>query len=253
LGKPIDTLAAEACSRQRQRMVKFLFVPGAWLGGWCWRDVAADLEAAGHSAVCPTLTGLGERAHLLSPEIGLETHVADILGVLEFQDLRDVVLVGHSYGGTVITAVAEQASRRIRRLVYLDASVPRDGQSNNDVVGPEIAAQLRLAAKSSGGGWRVPPAAYVLERPAAALRPWIEQRLTPHPLRCFEEPVQLGSTDTAALPRAFLRTSLQSPLYTNLIDRAREAGWYCRDLKGGHYPMFTEPQAVAAALAELPQ
>jgi len=234
-------------------MRTFLFVPGAWLGGWCWRHVTAALEAGGHTTVCATLTGLGERAHLLNPEIGLETHVRDILGVLEFQDLRDVVLVGHSYGGTVITAVAEQAAGRIRRLVYLDASVPRDGQSNNDVVGPEIAAQLRSAAKAGGEGWRVPPAAYVLERPAAALRPWIEQRLTPHPLRCFEEPVRLGSTAAAALPRAFLRTSLQSPLYTDLIAGAREAGWYCRDLEGGHYPMFTEPQAVAAALAELPQ
>ncbi len=234
-------------------MPTFLFVPGAWLGGWCWRDVAAILEPRGYSVVRATLTGLGERAHLLSPEIGLQMHVADILGLLHCQDLSDVVLVGHSYGGTVITAVAEQAPQRIRRLVYLDASVPRDGQTNNDVVGPKIAAELRSAAKSQGDGWQVPPAAYVVERLAETLRPWVEQRLRPHPLRCFEEPVQLRSTEAASLPRAFLRTSLQSPLYADLIDRARRAGWYCRDLQGGHYPMFTEPRLVAAALAELPE
>jgi pimeloyl-ACP methyl ester carboxylesterase len=230
----------------------FLFVAGAWLGGWCWRDVRAALEARGDRVIGATLTGLGERAHLLSREIGLETHVGDILGLLHTRDLSDVVLVGHSYGGTVITAVAEQAPPRIRRLVYLDASVPLDGQTNNDVVGPEIAGALRSAAAASGDGWLVPPAAYVVERLAPALRPWVAERLKPHPLRCFEEPVRLGSRDAAALPRSFLRTSLQSPLYAHLIDRARRAGWHCRDLQGGHYPMFTEPRLVAAALGELP-
>jgi pimeloyl-ACP methyl ester carboxylesterase len=230
----------------------FLFVPGAWLGGWCWRDVAAPLQAGDHTVVCPTLTGLGERAHLLSPQIGLQTHIADIVGLLHYRDLNGVTLVGHSYGGTVITAVAEQVPERIRRLVYLDASVPRDGESNNDVIGPEMAAQLRSSAMSGGEGWRVPPARYVGERLSDAIRPWVEARLTPHPLLCFDEPVQLRSSAAAALPRAFIRSSLQSDLYTRLIDRARAAAWYCRDLKGGHYPMLTEPQAVAAALSELP-
>ena len=124
-------------------MSTFLFVPGAWLGGWCWRDVAGVLEARGHRTICATLTGLGERAHLVSREIGLEMHVADVLGLLHYQDLSDVVLVGHSYGGTVVTAAAEQAPHRLRRLVYLDASVPQDGQTNNDVVGPLIAGELR--------------------------------------------------------------------------------------------------------------
>jgi pimeloyl-ACP methyl ester carboxylesterase len=233
-------------------MPMFLFVPGAWLGGWCWRDVAPALQAGDHGVVCPTLTGLGERAHLLSPQIGLQTHIADIVGVLHYHDLNGVTLVGHSYGGTVITAVAEQVPERIRRLVYLDASVPRDGESNNDVIGPEMAAQLRSSAMSGGEGWRVPPARYVGERLSDAMRPWVEARLTPHPLLCFDEPVQLRSSAAAALPRAFIRSSLQSDLYKGLIDRARAAGWYCRDLKGGHYPMFTEPQAVAAALSELP-
>jgi pimeloyl-ACP methyl ester carboxylesterase len=233
-------------------MPTFLFVPGAWLGGWCWRDVAPHLQSGGHAAIFATLTGLGERAHLLSRQIGLQTHVADIVGLLHYRDVKGVTLVGHSYGGTVITAVAEQVPERIRGLVYLDASVPRDGESNNDVIGPEMAAQLRSSAMSDGEGWRVPPARYVAERLSGAIRPWVEARLTPHPLLCFDEPVQLRSNAAAALPRAFIRSSLQSDLYQRLIDRARAAGWYCRDLKGGHYPMLTEPEAVAAALSELP-
>jgi pimeloyl-ACP methyl ester carboxylesterase len=233
-------------------MPTFLFVPGAWLGGWCWREVATDLRAGGHTVIAATLTGLGERAHLLSPLIGLRTHVADVVGLLRYRDLHEVILIGHSYGGTVITAVAEQAPDRIQRLVYLDASVPGDGESNNDVIGPEMAAQLRAAAMSAGEGWHVPPAPYVVTGLSDALRPWVEERLTPHPLRAFDDPVDLRSAEAAALKRAFIRSSLQSTLYERLINRAREAGWYCRDLKGGHYPMLTEPHAVAAALTELP-
>jgi len=232
-------------------MSTFLLVPGAWLGGWCWRDVAADLRAAGHTVIGATLTGLGERAHLLSREIDLETHVSDIVGIFHYQDLHDVNLVGHSYGGTVITAVAERVPERIRRLVYLDASVPRDGESNDDVIGPTMAAQLRASAVAGGDGWRVPPAPYVTERLSDhPLRSWVAARLKPHPLRPFGEPVQLRSRAAAALPRAFIQTT-QSDLYNGLIARAREAGWYCREIGGGHYAMFTQPKVVAAALKEL--
>ncbi len=232
-------------------MAAFLLVPGAWLGGWCWRDVAPRLEAGGHTVIAATLTGLGERAHLLRPDIGLDTHVADIMGLLHHQDLNDVTLVGHSYGGTVITAVAEQVPDRIRRLVYLDAAVPRDGESNNDVIGPEPAAALQAAADLDGNGWRVPPAVSVGDGLPEALRCWVAARLTPHPLRPFGEPVSVCSQAAATLPRAFIRTSTQSVLYAELMGRARKAGWSCRDLEGGHYPMFTQPQRLAAALAEV--
>jgi len=231
-------------------MSTYVLVPGAWLGGWCWRDVAASLRRAGHDVIAATLTGLGDRAHLLSREIGLETHVADILGVLRFGDLENVILVGHSYGGTVITAAAERMPERIARLVYLDASVPHDGQSNNDVFGPDMANELRSWAQSKGDGWRVPPASYVTERMSGPLRAWVGERLAPHPWRCFEERVHLRSKDAASLPRAFIRTTA-SDLYDRLIKEARQAGWYCRELEGGHYAMLTQPQAVAAALNEL--
>jgi hypothetical protein len=139
---------------------------------------------------------------------------------------------------------------RIGRLVYLDASVPHDGQSNNDVIGAAMAAELRSWAQSKGDGWCVPPASYVTERMSEPLRSWVGERLAPHPWRCFEERVQLGSKDAASLPRAFIRTTA-SDLYDRLINEARQAGWHCRELGGGHYAMLTEPQAVAAALNEL--
>jgi len=199
-----------------------------------------------------TLTGLGERAHLLSPEINLNTHVSDTVALFHYRDLHEVTLVGHSYGGTVITAVAERVQDRIRRLVYLDASVPRDGESNDDVIGPTMAAQLRASAVSDGDGWRVPPAPYVTERLSDhLLRSWVEARLKPHPLRPFAEPVQLRSREAAALPRAFIQTT-QSNLYNDLIARAREAGWYSCEIRGGHYAMFTQPKIVASALTQLP-
>jgi pimeloyl-ACP methyl ester carboxylesterase len=232
-------------------MATFLLVPGAWLGGWCWRDVAASLRASGHTVLCPTLTGLGERAHLLSREIALETHVADIVGLSHYRDLCSVILIGHSYGGTVTSAVAEWVPDRIGRLVYLDASVPRDGESNNDVIGLTMAAQLRSLAVSGGDGWIVPPPDYVVALLPETLRSWVGERLTPHPLRPFDDPVCLVSPAAAALPRAFIR-STRSDLYDGLINRAREAGWYCREIGGGHYPMFTQPEAVASALKELP-
>lgn len=198
-----------------------------------------------------TLTGLGERAHLLCPDIGLDTHVADIVDLLDQHDLNGVTLVGHSYGGTVITAVAERAPDRIRRLVYLDAATPCDGESNNDVIGPKLAAELRAAAESNGDGWRVPPPDSVGDGLPEALRLWVKERLTPHPLRLFGQSVSVRSQAAAALPRTFIRTSMQSVLYAALMERARKAGWSCRELNGGHYPMFTEPQLVASALAEL--
>jgi pimeloyl-ACP methyl ester carboxylesterase len=231
----------------------FLLVPGAWLGGWCWRHVASDLRADGHKVISATLTGLGERAHLLSPDIELDTHISDIVALFEYRNLHDVILVGHSYGGTVITAVAERTADRIRRLVYLDASVPRDGESNDDVIGPTMAAQLRASAVAEGDGWRVPPAPYVLQRLAQhPLQEWVAARLKPHPLRPFGEPVRVRSPQAAALSRAFIQTT-QSDLYRGLMSRAREAGWHCREIGGGHYAMITEPKMVAAALNELPR
>jgi len=119
-------------------MATFVLVPGAWLGGWCWRDVARLVREAGHDAVAITLTGLAERAHLLTPAVGLDTHMEDVVRTLVGEDLHDVVLVGHSYGGTVTTVAAGRVPERLRGLVYLDATIPTNGRSNNDVLPPTM-------------------------------------------------------------------------------------------------------------------
>jgi pimeloyl-ACP methyl ester carboxylesterase len=230
----------------------FVLVPGAWLGGWCWRDVASSLRAAGHDAIAVTLTGLGERAHLLTPDTGLQTHVSDLIAVLRFRDLHGVTLVSHSYGGMVITAAVEQEAERVKRLVYLDASVPQDGESNADVLGTEMARRIRESARHAGDGWRVPPPSIADWHLPASLSAWVEHRLTPHPLRSIEEPVHLQSRAAAAIERVFLRSSTQSLLYGRLMERSRRSGWHCQNLGGGHYPMLSAPDVVASALLELP-
>ena len=160
-------------------MATFVLVHGGWAGGWQWREVASLLRAAGHEVFTPTLTGLGERVHLASPDVGLDTHIQDILMVLAYEELRDVILVGYSYSGMVITGVAERAPERLAHLVYLDAYVPRDGESLLDMLGPDAAAFIEQAAQAHGDGWRIPH-----DPPDAPRR-------TPHPLKTGQQPVSL--------------------------------------------------------------
>jgi len=228
-------------------MATFILVPGAWLGGWCWDDVAQLLRAAGHGVITVTLTGLAERAHLLTTEIGLDTHVGDVADILVGEDLGDAILVGHSYGGTVIASLAERVPERLRCLVFLDASVPDDGQSNNDTLPPELVAMIRESAHRGGDGWRVPPPAPTDWRLDEELR----ARLTPHPLRSLEQPAALRSAASRRVRRAFLRTSPPTSFYQQILERARVDGWYWRELEGGHYAMITAPLVVATALIEL--
>ena len=145
-------------------MATYLLVHGGWHGGWCWRRVASILREASHEVFTPTLTGLGERAHLLSPEIDLDTHIRDIMGVLKYEDLHDLILVGHSYAGMIITAIAEQAPERLAHLVYLDACIPKNGESLIDVIGPDFAATFHERVQAEGEGWRQPPEALLTKQ-----------------------------------------------------------------------------------------
>lgn len=138
-------------------MATFVIVHGAWSGGHAWRKVRPLLRAAGHEVFTPALTGLGERAHLANPDVDLDTHLGDVVGVLEYEDLHQVVLVGHSYGGVVITGVADRLASRLAELVYLDAEVPEDGQSEYDLLPPDERATYEEMARASEGGWRIPP------------------------------------------------------------------------------------------------
>jgi pimeloyl-ACP methyl ester carboxylesterase len=233
-------------------MATFVLVHGAWHGGWCWRRVATPLRAAGHEVLTPTLTGLGERAHLAQPSVDLETHVQDVLAVLEYEAVADAVLVGHSYGGVVGTVVADRAAARLARLVYLDAPVPRDGQCGLDLVAPAAAADFRARAQA-GDGWRMAPntpAALGLVAPADVA--WAAPRLTPQPLATFAQPARLTGA-VERVPRAYIFCAPARPgsRLPDFAAQARAAGWAYHEVATGHDAMISAPDAVVAALLDI--
>jgi len=232
-------------------MATYVLVHGAWHGGWCWKKVAPLLRAAGHDIFTPTLTGLGERVHLLTPAVGLDTHIQDIVNLLVYEDLREVVLVGHSYGGMVVSGVAEQATERLAHLVYLDAFVPWEGQSLLDLMGATQAATVRERAARAGDGWGVPPLPLELFGVTEAVDlAWAGARLGRQPLRTFEQPLPLTGA-AAALPRTYLHCTAWVG-FTESADRARrEPGWRVHELATGHDAMITAPQALADRLLDV--
>jgi pimeloyl-ACP methyl ester carboxylesterase len=170
-------------------MATFVLVHGAWHGGWCWKKVIPFLEKAGHEVYAPTLTGLAERAAELSPAIGLETHIQDIVSLLEEKNLHGVILVGHSYSGMVITGVVDAVPERIAHLVYLDTFVPRNGESMADV-SPLVIRLLRKQAQAHGDGWRVDShGTYGVTTEPDRSR--VLRSVTPQPLKTFEQPLHL--------------------------------------------------------------
>lgn len=236
-------------------MATYVLVHGGGHGGWCYQRVARLLRAAGHEVYTPTLTGLGERSHLLSTDINLDTHITDVVNVLEFEDLRGVILVGHSYGGMVITGIADRASDRVGDLVYLDAANPVNGQSLVDVAGPVIemtrphgevvdGVELVLLPAPGAGAF------YGVTDPDDIA--WMDERLTGHPWRCFETPLVLTNEDALwAIPQSHIVcTSTLATRAPELMDKARADGrlW---EIDTGHDLMITEPQAVADALLQI--
>ncbi len=238
-------------------MATYVLVHGGGHGGWCYQRVARILRGSGHEVYAPTLSGLGERAHLLSKDIDLDLHVRDVVELLFYEDLRDVILVGHSYGGMVITGVADRAAHRIGRLVYLDAANPVNGQSLVDVAGPIIEATRPLGQVVDGVELVLLPgpgagAFYGVTDPDDVA--WMDERLTGHPWRCFEQPLDLTNEDALwAIPRYHVVcTSTLATRDRALMDEARTAGrlW---EIDTGHDLMITEPQKVADALVEVAQ
>ena len=235
-------------------MATYVLVHGGGHGGWCYQRVARILRSAGHDVYTPTLTGLGERSHLLGPAVDLDLHIADVVAVLHYEDLRDVILVGHSYGGMVITGTADRAADRIGRLVYLDAANPVDGQSLVDVAGPIIEA-VRPFGRVIDGVELVllPPDAAMLYGVTDPVDlAWMADRLTGHPWRCFEQPLRLtNQAELSAIPAYHIVcTSTLATRDPELIEDAR-AGGRLWDIDTGHDLMITEPAAVAEALLQV--
>jgi len=236
-------------------MATFVLVHGAWHGGWCWQKVIPYLEAAGHEVYAPTLTGLAERASELSPKVGLDTHIQDIVGLLEEKNLHDVILVGHSYGGMVITGVVDAVPERIAHLVYLDTFVPRDGESMADV-SPLVIRLLRRQAQADG--WRIDSRGTygVTTEPD---RSWVLLKVTPQPLKTLEQPLHLKNPAIVeAVPRTHIECT-SSGFFFSLMRRIlapralppMEAGWRLRQLPTGHDAMITAPRELADLLLEV--
>lgn len=230
-------------------MTTYVIAHGGWHGGSHWTPLAQRLRAAGHQAHTPTLTGIAERAHLLSPEIDLATHIQDILGVLEDQDLREVVLLGHSSGTMVATGVAERVPERLARLVYVDTVVPTDGQSFFDLIGAPAATALLELARAQGDGWRIP---FPFVEPDADFVPF-------HPLATVTQPLTVNNPAAAALPRAFIFcTAKDDDWFLGIGGKiaaaarmAQAAGWDYRELPTGHSPHEELPDEFSELLLAL--
>ena len=229
----------------------FLVCHGAWSAGWAWKKMHPLMTAAGHRLVTPSYTGLGERAHLANPSIDLETHIEDILNVIHYEDLRDIVLVGHSYGGMVATGVAGRARDRVTQLIYIDAFVPDDGESLLDLLNGSERQRMRELAKA-GDGWRVPPNPTPPDTPPADLE-WLTARRVDMPLQCFEMKLKLHGGNLT-LPRNYIYATRASPVdaFGPFAKRARsEAGWRYHEIDASHSPNVTAPEALMSVLQKI--
>jgi len=236
-------------------MATFVLVHGGAHGGWCWQRLTPHLRSAGHEVYAPTLTGLGERAHLLSQDVDLETHIADIVAVLKYEDLHDVILVGHSYGGMVITGVADRATSRIGQLVFLDAATPSDGQSLADV-SPDLMEMARSMGTTVDGvelvlNYMPDAGRFYGVTDEEAIR-WMDGRLTPQPWKTFAQSLRL--VDEAAV-RRLPRTDIicATPMSGAGLEQAERTRGADRvfTIDTGHDLMITEPEMVAALLLQL--
>ncbi|MFE7741734.1 alpha/beta fold hydrolase [Nocardia sp. NPDC057455] len=240
-------------------MSVFLLVHGACHSGRCWQRVVPLLESAGHQVYAPSLTGYGDKAHLLGPEVGLHTHVADVIELIKDKDLTDVVLVGHSYAGLVISSAANQIPDRIAHLVYLDAMVPEDGETAIEV--QPMSQRLIDLAASSGSGWRIPP---LPELPSpfglfGVTDPtdiaWLRTMLSDQPVRCLQQPVRLDNPVVNTIPRTHIHCVGATPegITRRPVPSIQPNGSASQvwELPSGHDCMITMPAELSELLLEL--
>ena len=234
-------------------MATFVIVHGGWGGSWEWRRVANELIRLGHAVYTPTLTGLGERSHLLSPSITLDTHTADVTGLLEWECLHDATLVGHSYGGMVTTMAATDAPERIRALVYIDAFIPMDGQREIDLIdGAWVNEYILRPARDAGDGWLVP---FPFPDDVGELTPDDAERYrnSTHPLATFTDPARVGD-HVAGIPSAYVRCTRKAPgedVFAESLRIAQKRGWPIREISSAHDVQLEDPHGAAAVLHEL--
>lgn len=236
-------------------MATFVLVPGAMCGGWLWQPLVPLLRAAGHDAHPVTLTGHGDREHLASAVVDLDTHITDLVNLLFYEDLREAILVGHSYAGMVIAGAADLVPERVRRLVYLDAAVPRDGESFYTASSNDPPAVV---------DWHQ-PVPFAEEETRDYLPdlaeddvPWFYARMTPQLVKTLTQPIRLGNPATAAIPRTYVFCrknwdwdDRDNPLPPHILRAQTEPGWDYRELDTDHVPMFARPRELADLLLSL--
>jgi pimeloyl-ACP methyl ester carboxylesterase len=228
-----------------------VLVHGAWHGGWCWRRVADLLEKKGHKVFAPTMTGLGERSHLLSKDINLATHVTDIVNVIKWENLANIVLVGHSYGGSVISGVAEQAHDKIGSIVFLDAFVPQSGDSLAGSASQPV--REAIAAVVQKGEIAMKPVPAAVFRVNEKDRAWVDAMCTPHPVATLTDKITVTGARDKIAKRAYIRAKgYPSVPFDAAHDKLKTtAGWKVYELPSGHDAMVDLPDQLAEILVEV--
>lgn len=227
-------------------MADFVLVQGAWIGGWYWRPIAQALRKAGHEAYAPTLTGLGERIHLMNPNINLDTHIADVVNLIKWEDLSDIVLVGHSYGGMVVTGVADALPDKIRSLVYLDAFVPKNGEALINFLPPghpppKPASDHTLAPL---------PASFFGASPEVAAI--VDTHTTPMPTACFLQPLKLNGGVDRVKKKTYIYCNVPAPTtFTQFYDKLKDdPAWTMHTLPCTHIVQIDMPKELTQLLLQ---
>jgi pimeloyl-ACP methyl ester carboxylesterase len=229
----------------------FVLVHGSWHGGWCWRRVADLLEAKGHKVYAPTLTGLGERSHLMSGMITLDTHISDVTNVIKWENLQNVVLVGHSYAGFVVSGVAERALPAISSIVFLDAFFPQNGERVVDLAPPDLRDATLAAAAKNEVGRPIPPAKafHVNENDQA----WVDSKLTPQPTFASLTPIVLTGAREKIAKKTYIRAvSYPNPRFDGYLEKLKQdPGWRTYGVDSGHDVMVDKPERLTEILLEV--
>ena len=235
-------------------MACFVLVHGGFFGGWCWAKVAPKLRSKGHEVYTPTLTGYGERSHLLNSEIGLNTHVDDITNVILFEELNDVILLGHSYGGMVTGSVADRIPDRIRHLIYLDAFIPIHGKSMSDIQLNKSRNMFKEKVDDKGQGWMLKPLSPDSDTLGVTDKndiSWLKSKLTPLPYRSLIEPAKLTNLKADKIPSTYIyctKKSVQDSFEIFAQQTKNNPKWRYRELTTGHSAMITEPNGLCEEL-----
>src|SRR6266542_282266 len=234
-------------------MTNFVLIGGAWIGAWAWRDVVATLRERGHDVYPLSLTGLAERVHLGSPQTNLDTHLTDVISLFEYEDLQDVVLVGHSYAGAVVTGVADRTPHRLKTLVYCDAGPIADGMSFIGTQSEHGQAELRNTVGEHGDGWRLPfPGFEALGEQASlagldgAIRQRMQAKAVGHPFATWTQPWHRTRTEPAKYAEVVIVCEDGQrflPIVKSMLPDV-----HVRELDTGHWPMLSKPTELAAIL-----